>query len=38
MNMSIIKSNQIQLNLNSLIAEEVLAVVQVNVTKHEKNR
>ncbi|MCL1090830.1 malate synthase [Shewanella profunda] len=33
MNMSIIKSNQI---LNSLIAEEVFAVAQVNVTEHEK--
>ncbi|MGI2216962.1 malate synthase [Shewanella baltica] len=36
MNMSIIKSNQIQPNLNSLIAEEVLAVAQVNVAEHEK--
>ncbi|GCF88582.1 malate synthase [Shewanella sp. M-Br] len=36
MNMLIIKSNQIQPNLNSLIAEEVLAVAQVNVAEHEK--
>ena len=36
MNMSIIKSNQIQPNLNSFIAEEVLAVAQVNVAEHEK--
>ncbi|EGM71904.1 malate synthase [Shewanella sp. HN-41] len=36
MNMPMIKSNQIQPNLNSLIAEEVLAVAQVNVAEHEK--
>lgn len=36
MNMSIINSHQIQPNLNSFIAEEVLAVAQVNVAEHEK--
>lgn len=36
MNMSMIQSNQIQPNLNNLIAEEVLAVAQVNVAEHEK--
>ena len=36
MNMSMIQSNQIQPNLNSLIAEEVLAVAQVNVAEHKK--
>lgn len=36
MNMSIIKSHQIQPNLNSFIAEEVLAVAQVNAAEHEK--
>lgn len=36
MNMPMIKSNQIQPNLNRLIAEEVLTVTQVDVAEHEK--